>query len=59
MMRIYVLFLLHYDFRVNMLLKIRKEPISICEVFSVLHFVAQLHFSTFLVEIIKYLGGLF
>lgn len=42
-----------------MLLKNRKGHISACEVFSALQFVAKLHFSTFLVEIMKYLGGLF
>lgn len=59
MVRKYVLFFLHYNFKVNMLLKNRKGHISACEVFSALQFVAKLHFSTFLVEIMKYLGGLF
>lgn len=59
MVRKYVLFFLHYKFKVNMLLKNRKEYISTCTVFFALHFVAKLHFSTFLVEIMKYLGGLF
>lgn len=58
MVRTYVLLLLHCNFKVNMLLKNRKEHISTCENFFCFTFSGKITF-LYLVEIMKYLGGLF
>lgn len=61
MVRRYVLFLLLHC-TVSKLIccwKTAKSTFQPVKFSSVLHFVAKLHFSIFLVEIMKYLGGLF